>query len=223
MDVGGNPAEGTTNHERRRCCRAQAYRHRTPSRPCASADPHAPSRSRARPATLGAGVRTHRTAANRPLMGWTGTDDTLAQARLEFRNLQGAIDFAEKQGWRYEVAEPPARAATGPRTTRNNWSAISSGRPSGSVPARGSSQSPTAGRVGGPKARSADRGPALRLLRRIRSKRPGRNWPLSRCDRRPGSERPRIRRRGSGASQSCPDHSRDGLPRLADRAPREEG
>ena len=44
-----------------------------------------------------------------PLMGWTGTDDTLAQARLEFRNLQGAIDFAEKQGWRYEVAEPPAR------------------------------------------------------------------------------------------------------------------
>ena len=44
-----------------------------------------------------------------PLMGWTGTDDTLAQIRLEFRNLQGAIDFAEKQGWRYEVEEPPAR------------------------------------------------------------------------------------------------------------------
>jgi hypothetical protein len=42
-------------------------------------------------------------------MGWTGTDDTLGQVRLEFRNLQGAIDFAEKQGWRYEVVEPPAR------------------------------------------------------------------------------------------------------------------
>ena len=44
-----------------------------------------------------------------PLMGWTGSDDTLAQVRLEFRNLQEAIDFAEKQGWRYEVEEPPAR------------------------------------------------------------------------------------------------------------------
>lgn len=44
-----------------------------------------------------------------PLMGWTGSDDTLAQVRLEFRGLQGAVEFAEKQGWRYEVEEPPAR------------------------------------------------------------------------------------------------------------------
>lgn len=44
-----------------------------------------------------------------PLTGWTGGDDTLAQVRLEFRDLQGAIAFAEEQGWRYGVETPPAR------------------------------------------------------------------------------------------------------------------
>lgn len=44
-----------------------------------------------------------------PLTGWTGSDDTLARVRIEFRDLQGAIEFAEKQGRHYEVETPPAR------------------------------------------------------------------------------------------------------------------
>ena len=157
-----------------------------------------------------------------PLMGWTGTDDTLAQARLEFRNLQGAIDFAEKQGWRYEVAEPPARryrpknyAEQLERDIVGPSQRLRSRKGVVPVADRGASGRPESA-IGRPR-------PGARLLRRIRSKRPGRNRSSAAVTVGQGPNGREIRRRGSGASQSCPDHSRDGLPRLADRAPREEG
>jgi hypothetical protein len=45
-----------------------------------------------------------------PLMGWTsGQDPFAAVTQLRFRDLQSAIDFAERQGWHYLVREPPVR------------------------------------------------------------------------------------------------------------------
>lgn len=47
-----------------------------------------------------------------PLMGWTGSDDPFAQVHLNFPDLQSAINFAERHGWRYRVEDPPASRAT---------------------------------------------------------------------------------------------------------------
>jgi hypothetical protein len=43
-----------------------------------------------------------------PLSGWTISTDPLSQIRLAFPDMQSAISFAERRGWRYEVAEAPA-------------------------------------------------------------------------------------------------------------------
>lgn len=45
-----------------------------------------------------------------PLMGWTSSDDTLAQIRLNFDSKEAAIAFAEHKGWNIEIAaEQPRR------------------------------------------------------------------------------------------------------------------
>lgn len=44
-----------------------------------------------------------------PLMGWTGSADTLQQVRLKFPSLERAVAFAERQGWRYRVSKPHNR------------------------------------------------------------------------------------------------------------------
>jgi ETC complex I subunit-like protein len=41
-----------------------------------------------------------------PLMGWTGTADTLQQVKLIFPTKEHAISFAQRHGWRYSVKEP---------------------------------------------------------------------------------------------------------------------
>jgi hypothetical protein len=41
-----------------------------------------------------------------PLMGWTGSADTLQQVRLMFATKEQAVAFAERQGWSYELSEP---------------------------------------------------------------------------------------------------------------------
>ena len=41
-----------------------------------------------------------------PLMGWTGSGDTLQQLRLRFASLEKAIKYAESKGIEYEVEEP---------------------------------------------------------------------------------------------------------------------
>ncbi|MER8707445.1 ETC complex I subunit [Mesorhizobium sp. M1088] len=43
-----------------------------------------------------------------PLMGYTGSGDTLTQVELDFPTAQAAIDYAERQGLAYEVQGSPA-------------------------------------------------------------------------------------------------------------------
>jgi len=44
-----------------------------------------------------------------PLMGWTSSDDTQAQVRLEFDTKQDALDYAEAKGITVTVREPQKR------------------------------------------------------------------------------------------------------------------
>jgi hypothetical protein len=44
-----------------------------------------------------------------PLTGWIGSTDPLSLVRLEFPDRDSAVAFAERHGWRYELAEPPPR------------------------------------------------------------------------------------------------------------------
>ena len=43
-----------------------------------------------------------------PLMGWTASSDPFGQIRLRFPDRQSAIEFAERQGWRYVVRDAGA-------------------------------------------------------------------------------------------------------------------
>jgi hypothetical protein len=42
----------------------------------------------------------------KPLMGWTGSADTLQQVRLTFPTKERAVSYAERQGWPCSVREP---------------------------------------------------------------------------------------------------------------------
>lgn len=54
-------------------------------------------------------VFERRTAAViEPLMGYTGSGDTLSQVELDFPTAQAAIDYAERQGLAYAVQGSPA-------------------------------------------------------------------------------------------------------------------
>ena len=44
-----------------------------------------------------------------PLMGWSGSADTLAQLRLRFDTREEAVAYAEQQGLVYEVELPHER------------------------------------------------------------------------------------------------------------------
>ena len=44
-----------------------------------------------------------------PLMGWTGSRDTMQQVQLWFPTLEEAKAHAEKNGWQYTVEMPHAR------------------------------------------------------------------------------------------------------------------
>lgn len=44
-----------------------------------------------------------------PLMGHTGSDDTLVQVELEFPTLEAAMGYAERQGLAYVVQTPPGQ------------------------------------------------------------------------------------------------------------------
>lgn len=41
-----------------------------------------------------------------PLMGWTGSPDTMGQVRLRFASKEEAVAFADKHGLEYRVSEP---------------------------------------------------------------------------------------------------------------------
>lgn len=38
-----------------------------------------------------------------PLMGWTGSEDVLAQVKIPFATREAAVAFAQRQGWQYRV------------------------------------------------------------------------------------------------------------------------
>ena len=44
-----------------------------------------------------------------PVMGWTGTTDTLGQLKLKFQTLEGAISFAKRCGVDFLVEQPHDR------------------------------------------------------------------------------------------------------------------
>ncbi len=44
-----------------------------------------------------------------PLMGWTGSRDTMQQVQLGFHTLDEAKALAEKEGWQYTVELPHQR------------------------------------------------------------------------------------------------------------------
>jgi hypothetical protein len=44
-----------------------------------------------------------------PLMGWTSSDDTLAQVRLSFATKEEAVAYADKHGLIYALEEPQER------------------------------------------------------------------------------------------------------------------
>ncbi len=45
-----------------------------------------------------------------PLMGWTSSDDTQTQVRLNFDTKQAALDYAQEHGITASVTEPKKRA-----------------------------------------------------------------------------------------------------------------
>ena len=42
-------------------------------------------------------------------MGWESSNDTLSSIKLEFDNKDKAIEYAKKNGIKYEVIEPKVR------------------------------------------------------------------------------------------------------------------
>ena len=46
-----------------------------------------------------------------PLMGWTSSDDTQAQVRLNFATKEAALEYAEEHGIDAIVIEPKSRRA----------------------------------------------------------------------------------------------------------------
>ncbi|MBY3088602.1 ETC complex I subunit [Rhizobium laguerreae] len=53
-----------------------------------------------------------------PLMGYTGSTDTLTQVELEFPTLESAIRYAERQGLTYRVQRRVSKAAAAKQRTR---------------------------------------------------------------------------------------------------------
>ena len=49
-----------------------------------------------------------------PLMGWTGSTDTIRQLKLRFPTREAATDYARRQGLHYEVREPAYLDSDGP-------------------------------------------------------------------------------------------------------------
>ena len=40
------------------------------------------------------------------VMGWTSSENTAAQLRLKFQNLEDAVRYTQKQNWNYQIIEP---------------------------------------------------------------------------------------------------------------------
>jgi hypothetical protein len=40
------------------------------------------------------------------LTGWTSSNNTLTQLKLKFSNMEDAVQYAQTQGWDYQVIQP---------------------------------------------------------------------------------------------------------------------
>jgi hypothetical protein len=56
-----------------------------------------------------------------PLMGWTGSRDTLGQVNMDFPSREAAIAFARKHGFAYSLEEPHGRRPR-PKAYADNFS-----------------------------------------------------------------------------------------------------
>ncbi len=55
-----------------------------------------------------------------PLMGWTGSDDTMGQVRLKFDNESDAKAYADRHGIAYNLHQPKERAVR-PKAYADNF------------------------------------------------------------------------------------------------------
>jgi hypothetical protein len=55
-----------------------------------------------------------------PLNGWTASGDTLNQVRLEFKTVNDAVAYADKNGWQYTVLPSHGRRVV-PRNYGDNF------------------------------------------------------------------------------------------------------
>jgi hypothetical protein len=55
-----------------------------------------------------------------PLMGWTGSRDTMQQVQLQFATVEEAKAYAEKEGWQYTV-EPANKRHIRPKAYADNF------------------------------------------------------------------------------------------------------
>ena len=62
-----------------------------------------------------------------PLMGWTGSRDTMQQVQLQFATVDEAKAYAEKEGWQYTV-EPPNKRHIRPKAYADNFAYTRVGR-----------------------------------------------------------------------------------------------
>ena len=63
---------------------------------------------------------TDQTKFNYGLMGWTGSKDTKQQISLGFATKEQAINFAEKNNWKYEIKESKKTKII-PKSYANNF------------------------------------------------------------------------------------------------------
>ena len=62
-----------------------------------------------------------------PLMGWTGSRDTMQQVQLWFPTLEEAKAHAERNGWQYTLGMPKSRAVR-PKAYADNFAYTRVGR-----------------------------------------------------------------------------------------------
>jgi hypothetical protein len=56
-----------------------------------------------------------------PLMGYTGSRDTLTQVELSFPTMQSAVRYAERQGLSYVIQMPAEQASGQPISAKSAW------------------------------------------------------------------------------------------------------
>lgn len=71
----------------------------------------------------------HQKRWSNPLMGWTSSSDPMSHVKLDFNTKEEAIQFAEKQGWTYEVARTNSKRNLGAGTYqyKHNFLSIKTG------------------------------------------------------------------------------------------------